>query len=377
MIARRFRRLAVPLVLAVVALGLTSCSPKTSDVATVSYRDGNGEHTVHISRASFTKEVGELAGSTQFQTLLKSANFSLVGDQKLTTGTNLSATYLQQLVEQVALDAEVSYLKIPPVPNARDTAILHTKESFALSNEIGTDAQGNRSWIGPGAVYLSFPKSLQDALVARQIRADQLIDYFSTPTADKEKALYDQFSTSICPSGRQVAQILVKDVATANTILAQLQGGASFAQLAKTKSTDTTSGKVGGDVGCLAPGTFVKEFEAAAYGAPFDVPIGPVKSQFGYHIILVRHPTFADSQTDIDNALKQNPLVARDLRLRDMKVWISPQYGTGSVGVDSQTGTLSFRVTPPTAPAVRVCREDSAVCSGTTTTTTTTVPAGG
>ena len=67
MIARRFRRLAVPLVVGVIAFGLAACSNTASDAATITYHDGSGTHTTHISRADFKKQLGELVGSTQFQ----------------------------------------------------------------------------------------------------------------------------------------------------------------------------------------------------------------------------------------------------------------------------------------------------------------------
>ena len=376
MIARRFRRLVVPLAVGVVGLGLTACSSTVSDAATVTYHDSSGSHTTHISRADFKKQLGELVGSTQFQTLLKSANFSLVGDQKSTTGTDVSTSYLSQIVEETAVDAEFSELKLAVTPDEQTAAVLHAKQDFGLSSEFSQDAQGNQVWVGPGVVFASFPKALQDVLVERRARSDAVATYYSTLTTAKEQALYDEFSTTICPSGRLVAQILVKDAQTANSILAQLRGGASFAKLAQTKSTDATSAKTGGSVGCLRRNVFVKEFETAAYAAPFDVPTGPVKSKLGYHVILVTRSSFAALQGQLAQALQQNPFLARDLRLQEMHVWISPQFGAGGLAVDSQQGQLLFRVQPPEVPSVRVCREKPFPCS-TTTTTSTTVPAGG
>jgi PPIC-type PPIASE domain len=376
MIARRFRRLVVPLVVGAIGLGLTACSNTVSDAATVTYHDRSGSHTIHISRADFKNQLGELVGSTQFQTLLKSASFSLVGDQKNTTGTDVSTSYLSQIVEQAAVDAEFSELKLEITPAERTAAVLHSKQAFGLSSEFSQDAQGNQVWVGPGVVYASFPKALQDVLVDRQARADAVATYYSTPTIAKEQALYDEFATTICPSGRLVAQILVKDAQTASSIVAQLRGGASFADLARTKSTDTTSAKTGGSVGCLRRNVFVKEFETAAYAAPFGVPTGPVKSSLGYHVILVGHASFAALQAQLTQALQQNPLLARDLRLQEMHVWINPQFGVGGLAVDSQRGQLLYRVAPPAVPSVRTCREKPFPCS-TTTTTPTTAPAGG
>lgn len=370
MIAPRFRRLAILAVAGVAALGLTGCSHTVSDAATITYRDGAGSHTIHITRADFEKQLGRLVGSTQFQTFLKSQNFPLAGDQKATTGPEISTSYLGQLVDQSAVDAEFASLKLTITTELRSSAEQQTKQEFALTNEISQDASGNRTFIGPGAVYASFPKWLQTVLVDRAARIDALGQYYSSATPAKEQALYDEFASTICPSGRFVAQIQVADAATANAILTQLQGGASFADLAKAKSKDANTAKTGGTVGCLSPTTVAKEFETAAYAAPFGIPIGPVKSNLGYHVILVTHPTFADVQSELTPALQQNPLLARDLRLQSMHVWVNPQFGSGALAVDSQQGSLIFHVSAPAIPAARVCREASGACSGTTTTTT-------
>jgi hypothetical protein len=377
MMATRFRRLAVPLLVgAVGVVGLTGCSNKSTDAALMSYTDSTGPHTIHISSSEYRKQLGELVGSGPFQTLLKSHNFSLGGDQKNTTAQDVSTSYLSQLVEQAAIDAQFSTLKLTITSAARTAATQDAKESFALDSELQTNASGQQAFVGKGVVFLSFPKSFQDILVDRQARAEAVGAYYTTLTPTKEQALYNEFATDLCPSGRVVSQIIVKEVATAQTILTELKAGASFADLAKTKSTDTASAKLGGAVGCLRKGTFVAPFEAAAYAAPFGIPTGPVKSQFGYHVLVVNHATYADLQAELTQALSQNPLVARDLRLQSMKVWINPQFGTGSLAVDQQQGQLFFNVAAPVVPAVRTCREKSAVCAPPTSTTTT-VPAAG
>ena len=60
-----------------------------------------------------------------------------------------------------------------------------------------------------------------------------------------------------------------------------------FAELAKKNSQDTGSATNGGDLGLFARGMMVKPFEDAAFGAQKDELVGPVLSDFGYHIIRV------------------------------------------------------------------------------------------
>lgn len=73
----------------------------------------------------------------------------------------------------------------------------------------------------------------------------------------------------------------------ANAIMGQLQSGANFGQLAQQFSHDPGSAQKGGDLGWGDPGMFVTEFKNAVEGAPLNKVIGPVRTQFGYHIIEV------------------------------------------------------------------------------------------
>jgi peptidyl-prolyl cis-trans isomerase C len=67
----------------------------------------------------------------------------------------------------------------------------------------------------------------------------------------------------------------------------QLEDGADFAKLAKENSQDPGSAEKGGDLGCLGKGETVPEFEEATFGAEQGEIVGPVKTEFGYHIIEV------------------------------------------------------------------------------------------
>jgi parvulin-like peptidyl-prolyl isomerase len=62
---------------------------------------------------------------------------------------------------------------------------------------------------------------------------------------------------------------------------------ANFAELAMKHSQDKGSGSQGGDLGYFGKGRMVPEFETAAFGAKIGSIVGPIESQFGYHIIRV------------------------------------------------------------------------------------------
>ena len=73
----------------------------------------------------------------------------------------------------------------------------------------------------------------------------------------------------------------------AEDLIKQLKDGADFDTLAKENSDDTGSKENGGDLGYFNKGDMVKEFEDAAYGLKVDeYTKEPVKTSYGYHIIL-------------------------------------------------------------------------------------------
>lgn len=117
-------------------------------------------------------------------------------------------------------------------------------------------------------------------------------------------------------------QILVKTEAEAKSIIAQLDKGADFATLAKKYSTDPDAAS-GGDLGYFGRDDMVPAFTAAA----FAVPVGkytetPVKTEFGWHVIMVedhrvkKPPTFDEARDEVRR------LVARDIieaKLKDLR----------------------------------------------------------
>ena len=101
-----------------------------------------------------------------------------------------------------------------------------------------------------------------------------------------EKNKEAQFTT---PEQRCVKHILFnKDQKEkAEDVKQQLENGGDFAKLAKENSQDPGSAENGGDLGCLGKGETVPEFEQAAFGAKQGEIVGPVKTEFGYHILKV------------------------------------------------------------------------------------------
>ncbi len=82
------------------------------------------------------------------------------------------------------------------------------------------------------------------------------------------------------------AHILCKTEKKALEVKELLAAGQSFAEMAR-KYSQCPSGKSGGDLGWFGKGRMVPEFEKAAFEGEKGKIIGPVRSQFGYHLIRV------------------------------------------------------------------------------------------
>ena len=84
--------------------------------------------------------------------------------------------------------------------------------------------------------------------------------------------------------------ILVADEATCSQLKKDIEGGADFAAVAREHS-ECPSARRGGDLGEFGPGEMVREFDTVVFSAPLNTVQGPVKTQFGYHLIEVTRRT--------------------------------------------------------------------------------------
>lgn len=80
--------------------------------------------------------------------------------------------------------------------------------------------------------------------------------------------------------------ILVSTEEQCNELKQQIENGADFAALAKEHSS-CPSGQQGGALGTFSPGQMVKEFDQVVFSADIGKVQGPVKTQFGYHLVEV------------------------------------------------------------------------------------------
>ncbi len=80
--------------------------------------------------------------------------------------------------------------------------------------------------------------------------------------------------------------ILVDNEKVCNELKLEIENGADFADVAA-KHSQCPSGKQGGALGEFSPGQMVKEFDTVVFSDKVGVVHGPVKTQFGYHLIEI------------------------------------------------------------------------------------------
>ena len=80
--------------------------------------------------------------------------------------------------------------------------------------------------------------------------------------------------------------ILVSSEEICLELKTEIEQGADFADVAKENSSCPSS-RQGGDLGEFGPGMMVPEFDKVVFSAPVGEVQGPVKTQFGYHLLEV------------------------------------------------------------------------------------------
>mgnify|MGYP004008526785 CR=1 FL=1 len=84
--------------------------------------------------------------------------------------------------------------------------------------------------------------------------------------------------------------ILVETEAKCAELKVEIENGTDFGDIAKQYSS-CPSGSQGGELGEFGPGQMVREFDEVVFSAPVNTVQGPVKTQFGYHLLEVTSRT--------------------------------------------------------------------------------------
>ncbi len=150
--------------------------------------------------------------------------------------------------------------------------------TFILSNSAEGQALAQQPDLA-AAIDVSRARLITQALIENTLENSPVTD-------DEINAVYDEQYAGKTKQEFKARHILVKTEDEAKALIKQLDGGADFAQLAKEHSTGPSS-SAGGDLGWFEKDMMVKPFaDAVASMSNGTHSSSPVKTQFGWHIIL-------------------------------------------------------------------------------------------
>lgn len=158
--------------------------------------------------------------------------------------------------------------------------LLEQLISFELFNKFGQEMELDKTEEYKQAVA-SITKEVLTSMAMNKALADV------TVTDEDAKKYYDENKDAFAvPPTVSARHILVDTEEEANKVKEEIDNGLSFADAAM-KYSKCPSKEQGGNLGEFSKGMMVPEFEKAAFEAEVGVISAPVKTQFGYHLIIV------------------------------------------------------------------------------------------
>jgi peptidyl-prolyl cis-trans isomerase D len=271
-------------------------------------------------------------------------------------------SYLRRLQ---LLDGIVTSDFVTPAEAARAQALRDEEREIQYAI---LPAEGYKSTapIDPAAIEAYYKAHQADYRVAEavdlqyaQLTLEQVASTEAVSDSDLQAAYDKEKSRFVLAERREASHILIpfgKDPAAAlkqaNQVLAMAKAGQSFAALAKKYSQDPGSAKNGGSLGWIDRTGFVAPFADALFsiGAVGDI-VGPVKSQYGYHIIRLdgiqpgRTKTLAEARPQLQAQLQQSAATNRFGDIEDQL-----QDSLQNPGASLASLAKQFNLTPGEVP---------------------------
>ncbi len=180
----------------------------------------------------------------------------------------------------------------------------------ALAAELGSP-ESLASWLtASGYTTASFTAAL-----AAEVLAAQMVEQITAAIGDEAEQVHAR-------------HILVATQAQAESLLAELQAGEDFAELARAYTLDLSTRPAAGDLGWFPRGyLLVDEVEQAAYTLPPGTVSGVVQSALGFHIVEVldrgERPLTPDAQRRLREKAVEDWLAA-ERRAASIEVYVAP-----------------------------------------------------
>jgi len=240
-----------------------------------------------ISEDTFEKEMQADVQATQLEGGIRGSEFVTPLEQK-------------RIAELENQEREVRYFVLPLDKFKPDKVDDAAVQAYYKAHQS--------QYMTPESAHLQYAELRLETLAAQETISD----------ADLHAAYDKRRSQLEVPEKRRAQHILVtgKDdasaLALAQQVLAQAKAGKDFGALAKQYSQDPGSARNGGDLGWADRSNFVKPFADALFSMAVGEIRGPVKTQFGYHIIKLEEiqagkgKSFEEARAEIEAQLRKD-----------------------------------------------------------------------
>lgn len=253
-----------------------------------------------------------------------------VGTEKITKDDLYN--YMVKQNGKQALDALVSQ-KIIELEAKKNNVKVETAE---IDEEI---AQYEEMYGGKASLEAALASSgLDMAYLRNNVETNLKIKKLMAPgieITDEEISTYFTQNKASLDQQEQVSarHILVETLDTANEVLEKLNGGAKFEDLAKEYSVDTSNKDLGGSLGFFGRGQMVPSFEEAAFSAEIGKVIGPVETNYGYHLLIVDEKKEAKEATLEDKKEEIRDILLDQKISSGVSAWLDEKYTAYNINI--------------------------------------------
>lgn len=202
-----------------------------------------------------------------------------------------------------------------------------SQQAEAAGEDIGREEAFQTALDQAGFTEEQLRQDIREQLPVQKVQEEVVGD--TEPTDEEIQAFYDenrelQFST---PEQRCISHILFNadQEQQAEEVKERLEDGGDFAELAEEFSQDPGSREQGGELGCQGRGSFVPEFEDAAFEAEEGEIVGPVETEFGYHVIQVTEVQPEDIAPLEEVRPQIREQLAQQQQVTEFEEWIEEQ----------------------------------------------------
>jgi len=239
--------------------------------------------------------------------------------------TSLSSQVMDFLIKAYWFQADAHKMGVK-VTNAEVQTALAT----AKKGQFSTNAQFQAFLTSSGQTMPDILFRIRVQQVFRKLLAKHTATVSNAQIAAYYSSHQSQFGS---PETRDLRIVLTKSQGQASAAKSALQHGASFKVVAKKYSTDATTRNIGGALTGVTKGQQDAALSQAAFSAPVNKLLGPIKGQFGYYVVEVTKITAAVTKT----LAQSSALIKQTL--------ISQSQSTAQTAVNTQAKSDWFKQT--------------------------------